>query len=502
MTILILFLCSIYTLTNSHYNKHQKSKFDYSFLHQSVATKSVPFEITVQIDTTHTSTNPIIYITDLGGDPKGIKDSTQAFIDAINLALTYGAPNATLDSNVKDLGGVTIDLGGGDYKISKQLLIPSNYGNLRITDGTIRASSNFLPVDTFLIRIGDNTNAGQCNGNECNQNVAIENIALDCKHICAGGIFLYYAQMITIGPNIFITAFIEAGIRVFASGGVMIHNAYLAEYWMGDPNRKTATSTGIEMFTHDSYITNVVVFNAAIGIHVNGSANVLNGIHIWGLTSNTQITNLTGQIGILADGYCHDVRILNCYFDWNHLVIVGSVFALSVENSFFLAGGGVVFKAESPHEQIRGFNFVDSIYTIGKYKYNASTILVDESNGNMFSLISNVVISGFQMNGNYGVKNKYFLKTTATERVLTQMNSTKWIFDFNDVLVFKHVGIAKIDYSLKIGKNSLNRFVQHYAMIDEETDNKTVIIYTDKPCDATVFLSVDQSTYHKNFLTM
>ena len=54
----------------------------------------------------------------------------------------------------KDLGGVTIDLGGGDYYISSPLVIPNMYGNMRIVDGTIGASSSF-PSDRYLIELGD-----------------------------------------------------------------------------------------------------------------------------------------------------------------------------------------------------------------------------------------------------------------------------------------------------------------------------------------------------------
>ena len=207
------------------------------------------------------------------------------------------------------------------------------------------------------------------------------------------------------------------------------------------------------------------------------------------------ITNLTNQIGILADGYYHTTRIVNCYFDWNHLVAVSPIYALSVENSYFLGGGSVLFKAVSNSASIRGFTMIDSMFTIGPYKYNQSTILVDESDGYQFNYIYNVFIYGFQMNGNYGLTTyKYWLKTTSTEKVLTQYNSTRWIFDFNNVLLFKHVGIAVVDYSVTMLSSSVNHFVQHYAIIDAN-DDKIVIVEFNAACDATVHVQVDQSTY-------
>ena len=293
----------------------------------------------------------------------------------------------------------------------------------------------------------------------------------------------------------FIWGFNKAGIEATQAGGTIISNAYLAEYLPGESGKQNAKSTGINLWTHDSYITNVIVFNALIGINVNGSANLLNGIHIWGLTGNSMITNLTDQIGILANGYCHAVRIVNCYFDWNHLVAVSPVYALSVENTFFLGGGSVLFKAATNNAAIRGFNMVDSIFTIGPYQHNQSTILVDESDNYKFSDINNVVINGFQMNGNYGAKTyKYWLKTTATQKVLTQYNATRWIFDFNNVLLFKYVGIAVVDYSVTMLSTSVNHFAHHYAIMDEN-DDKTVIVEFDAACDATVYMKVDQSTF-------
>eukprot|EP01084_Bolivina_argentea_P085927 155330_1 len=437
---------------------------------------------------------PIIYITDFGGDSTGVNDSTNAFLTAINKALSYGTPNTTMINGVKDLGGVTIDLGGGVYKISKPLLIPSNYGNLRIMDGTICASKDFSPTNEFLLTIGNNINAGNCAGNECNENIAIENMAFDCKHICGGGISLYYTLYTSIGPDIYVTGYNIVGISVFESGGTMINTAYLGEYNPSDANKQKRNSTAIQFYTHDSYISNVIIFDALIGIHIGDSGgNVLNGIHIWGTDAiKNNITNVTNTIGMIIQGNAHQLRVLNCYFDFNHLVIFSPIYSLSVENTFFLGGGGLVFKASSTNSMITGFNLMDSQFTIGKYKQNATTILVDESNGK-FSEIKNVVIAGIEIHQSN--TNKYYFKTTYTKSVLMQRNSTKWVFDFNDVLLFDNIGIAMIDYSVKIETTSINKFIQYYAIIDEKVDNKTVIIYTDKPCDATIYINVDQSIY-------
>eukprot|EP01084_Bolivina_argentea_P084413 152665_1 len=97
---------------------------------------------------------PTIFITDFGGDPYGVNDSTYAFEEAINVAITrYGSPNTSMSNGIIDLGGVTFDLGGGDYLISSPLLIPPMYGNLRFIDGTIRASNTFKPITSYLLNV-------------------------------------------------------------------------------------------------------------------------------------------------------------------------------------------------------------------------------------------------------------------------------------------------------------------------------------------------------------
>ena len=133
-----------------------------------------------------TGGEPVIWVTDYGADPSGKTDSTAALKQAITAALQMGAPNANLSNGIHDCGGATIHLGGGDYMISAPLLIPENYGNLRIIDGTIRAANNFSPLDAYLLTIGG-TN---CNNQQhsCNENVGVENIMFDSRNINYGNL--------------------------------------------------------------------------------------------------------------------------------------------------------------------------------------------------------------------------------------------------------------------------------------------------------------------------
>ena len=165
---------------------------------------------------TNTANNiPTIYITDFGGDQFGVNDSTTAFKSAINEAITkYGAPNTSLAEGAKDCGGVTIDLGGGDYLISQPLTIPPNYGNLRIIQGTIRASDSFSPSTGYLLNIGDINYNCSNSQHSCNENIGIENLMLDCKYNCYGAIHVIATMGTVIGPQIFILGFNNAGITI------------------------------------------------------------------------------------------------------------------------------------------------------------------------------------------------------------------------------------------------------------------------------------------------
>ncbi|CAL0301551.1 unnamed protein product [Lupinus luteus] len=51
---------------------------------------------------------------------------------------------------VKDLGGVVIDLQGGNYTITKPIIFPSGAGNVLVKEGTLRASDLF-PTDRYLV---------------------------------------------------------------------------------------------------------------------------------------------------------------------------------------------------------------------------------------------------------------------------------------------------------------------------------------------------------------
>lgn len=263
----------------------------------------------------------------------------------------------------------------------------------------------------------------------------------------------------------------------------MIFNAWIAQYLYGDSRRNSATATGIEIFGNDHYVTNTIVFGGKIGLHVNHPANVIEGVHTWNLGKSQNGT------GILIES--HSIRLLDCYLDYNDLKIVAPIYLISVEHTFFLGGGTLQLIANTKSSEIRNLNVFDSQYSSGG---NNPTVFVNESNGNMFTMVENVVMNGFMLN------NGYVMKSTVSEMVLTLKDATEWKFDFGGELAFgDNIGINMIDYSISIDGSSQNQFVQHTARYDKNGNNsRIVIVETDKPCDATVYIKVDQSVYNPN----
>ncbi len=154
---------------------------------------------------TNTS-NAIIYATDYGADPSGLRDSTSALTAAIAEALRRGSsnPNVSLANNIHDCGGATVHLEGGDYLISSPLIIPQNYGNLRIVFGTLRASTSFSPKNSYLLIVGDDSKS-KCSNPQgsCNENVAIENMMFDAAHIADGCVKVIATMGFVCGPQMF-----------------------------------------------------------------------------------------------------------------------------------------------------------------------------------------------------------------------------------------------------------------------------------------------------------
>lgn len=79
-----------------------------------------------------------------GADPTGEEDSTAAILKAVEEAFQLKS-GLELLPGITDLGGVAIDLQGGNYKISQPLIFPSGGGNVVV--------SNFAPFISLILSV-------------------------------------------------------------------------------------------------------------------------------------------------------------------------------------------------------------------------------------------------------------------------------------------------------------------------------------------------------------
>lgn len=68
-----------------------------------------------------------MYPVEYGADPTGAQESSEAILKAVGDAFGI-LSELELVAGVKDLGGVVIDLQGGNYTISKPITFPSSGG--------------------------------------------------------------------------------------------------------------------------------------------------------------------------------------------------------------------------------------------------------------------------------------------------------------------------------------------------------------------------------------
>jgi hypothetical protein len=75
----------------------------------------------------------VLYPSEYGADPTGSEESSDAIMKAVEDAYKL-QKGIELVAGVNDLGGVVIDLGGGDYKISKPITFSPGAGNIVVSN--------------------------------------------------------------------------------------------------------------------------------------------------------------------------------------------------------------------------------------------------------------------------------------------------------------------------------------------------------------------------------
>ena len=428
-------------------------------------------------------TDPLIVPTNYGADPTGKLDSTSAFQQAIKEALSRGdANNNSLSDGIKDCGGATIFLAGGDYLISETLVIPPYYGNIRITDGTLRANKNFSKTD-YMIRIGA-TEQSSCTTKQksCNEYVNIDHFFCDCKQTCYGCIHVVSGMSTNVGPQVFFLGYNYAGVTATGGHSLFLLNAWFGEFLYSDPrkgNYEDSTATSINLNNPDNLINHVIVYSSRVGVNITGPASVLTNVHTWNLATKA------GGMGIILSSHA---RLINCYMDYNDLVLYTPITSVSIENTFFLGSGTLRLVTRDNNAMINSLSVFDSQYNGGNGTID--TIVLDESNVPFKSgQINNVYIMNTQ------IQSGYVEKSTRVSKKLKQIMATEWVFDFTQQLLFSQANIEWVDYTFQFdvdqgGKNYKDQIV-HWVNVPNKG---TVTVETNQATNATVYMTVDQSS--------
>jgi len=420
---------------------------------------------------------PLVRPTDFGADPSGINDSTQAFQLCLQAALQYNTSQHHLAFGVVDLGGVTMDLGGGDYLISQPIVWPVNTGNFRMIDGTLRASLSF-PSDRWLIEVGNQSACTNGQGS-CNEDAGFEGLFLDGNQVAAGGLRISATMGANVGPQMFFLNFTTAGIQLDGGHEVMIHETWIGEFLYSDKRKENGTAStaiGILINGNDHYVTNTIIFSSHVGVQLTGAANMITGVHTW----NLALSNSGTGIAVMAS----QNRFDGIYLDFNDIIFYNTQNQV-VMDAFFLCGGHVVFHPTSNNQEFRGVTLLGNEFEcVGQGQNN--TIEVNTTSGSFGQITDFTVVGTTAQDG-------FTIRSPSVTKVVTINNpTTSWTVDFSDALAFDTsiAPIVSVQYSFTLPSGT---FTQHAAR--PSGNSAVVTVETSTPVSGTLTITVDQS-YH------
>jgi hypothetical protein len=366
--------------------------------------------------------SPVVFPTSFGADPTGKTDSTAAFTAAMNAVVSRS--NGNMSDGISDLGGVVLDLQGGDYLISSPLVVPQFVGNLRIIDGTLRATPSF-PADRYVVEIGSrpcNTKSGQ---GSCNENIGMSGLTLDGSHVAEGCLRISATMGATLDASSAVFGFVVNGILLDGGHESMISETWVAAYFWSSPLKEKNNATGIAVAGNDHFINNVIVFSARVGVDLTGAANKLVNVHTW----NDATEN--GGVGILNQESQN--IFIGCYLDFTDIVLRNAQFIV-FSDGFFLGGAQAVFEAQKPADTVIGVSFAGNVW----YDCSGPSFAVNETAG-AFKTIVDVDLDRTAFCG-YS-KSKATGLTSATK---SGNFSASTLVDFSDVLLFPSAGISSV----------------------------------------------------------
>ncbi|CAN1225525.1 Polygalacturonase QRT3 [Linum grandiflorum] len=241
----------------------------------------------------------VFYPIGYGADPSGSIDSSDAILRAINDAFRLQKHHRRqLLPGIQDLGGIVLDLQGGNFLISKPIQLPSGRGNFVVRSGTFRATNDF-PGNRHLIELWS-TNSQQKPGKGS------------------------YYEGITFRDILFDSTYRGGGIRVVDSVRIRIDHCF---------------------FLHFT--------TQAVGVVLRSEANTVTAVHCYNKA------NVYGGVGIVVKPEASLTRITGCYMDFTDVVIEDPD-QVRVSDGLFIGGANVVVK--SIRGSISGLNVEGNMF--------------------------------------------------------------------------------------------------------------------------------------------
>jgi hypothetical protein len=231
----------------------------------------------------------------LGADPTGVRDSWAALDAAIGKCLNQSAlsPNGFFPGEgtvpqfgpIRDMGGCSVDLEGGEYRISKPLHIPEMNANMQFGHGSLVAAPDFEGEFLFVVGTKDETAKEGCRSfpqASCNIDINFPELFLDGAQR-ASGMQINNVMGATVGPGGYFLNFTEFGLQINNGHEVMMDRCWLGETnfdFDHEANGVAPNATAIQINGNDHYILNTIVFSAKVGLEVNGAADYITGVHV------------------------------------------------------------------------------------------------------------------------------------------------------------------------------------------------------------------------------
>lgn len=241
-----------------------------------------------------------------GGDPTGVNDSTTALVAAIAAVAARGRSAGGIWPAAVGAGGVTLDLGGGVYRVSAPLVIEGlGLRDFTIARGTLVADASAFPPDGFLLEVSGTTG------------LALVDLTLDAAH-AGGGARLSDTFQTVVSRSQFLH-YRSVGLWGTGSGGheLLVDSCFFAEYMYGEPGYNVSSlkrGTGVWLDMPDSSVYNSVVRCSRVGVVVRGGGNLLHGVHVYATCSKDGGPGgVDTAVGLIADGFM--ARVHGCYWD-------------------------------------------------------------------------------------------------------------------------------------------------------------------------------------------